>query len=391
MTDRHFLPSLALVLAACGGGGGLDCGDCAAPRPGRYALERAYAPASFDRPLAVLAAPGDDHHLYVAQQDGLILRLDTGSPAARSLPYLDLRDRTRASGEQGLLGVAFDPNYAVNRRLYVNYSANRNPDVGNGDTVIARFNADLSGQSANPASELQLLRYPQPFSNHNGGAICFGPEDGLLYVASGDGGDANDPQNNAQNLGSLLGKILRIAPDGLVPGDNPFAATPGARPEIWAYGLRNPFRMSFDAPTGRLWAGDVGQGAQEEIDVIERGGNYGWRVFEGTRRNTGEALDFLNTVAPVFTYLRSEGRSVTGGVVYRGQALPELRGHYIYGDFVSGRIWALQAPEGVALDNLQIASADNPSSFGVDLDGEILVTAFDGNLYRLVRDDGAGP
>lgn len=384
---RHLAGLIAaLALAACGGGGS----DGFESDGTRYALVRAYAHASFDRPLAVATAPGDHRHLYVAQQNGWVLRLDTAVAGASPETYLDLRSRTRASGEQGLLGLAFDPGHATNGRVYVHYNANANPDVANGDSVIARFTAQSPSGTVSLSGGIELLRFAQPFSNHNGGSIAFGP-DGHLYIASGDGGDANDPQNNAQRLGNLLGKILRITTDGGVPGDNPFVGTAGARPEIWAYGLRNPFRMAFDPSTGRLWAGDVGQGAQEEIDLIVRGGNYGWRVFEGTRRNTQDALDFARTIPPVFTYPREEGRSITGGVVYRGSALPRLSGRYLYGDFVSGKVWALQESGGVAIDNRLIATVPSPSGFGFDLDGEVLVTAFDGYLYRLTEDRNPAP
>lgn len=381
---------LAAMLCACGGGGSGGFGE--PPIDQQLALQPAYPGLSFDSPLAISAAPGDDTHLYVAQQGGLIRVFDASDETASAAPtFLDLRDRTRAAGEQGLLGLAFDPDYASNGHIYVYYNANVNPNTDTGDSVVARFTADRITRVADVSSEVQLLRFSQPFSNHNGGALAFGPE-GRLYVASGDGGSANDPQNNAQNLGNLLGKILRIASDGSIPADNPFVNTAGARGEIWAYGLRNPFRMSFDSADGRLWAGDVGQGSQEEIDLIQRGGNYGWRLYEGTRSNVNpDDVAFTEFVAPVFTYPRSQGRSVTGGVVYRGRALPSLVGRYVYGDFISGRVWVLTEAGGVATGNVEIGSLPNPSSFGFDPDGEILVTAYDGMLYRLVGEETDAP
>ncbi len=373
-------------LAACGGGSGTFAPEPQNPTVPRVMIRPAYPDASFVAPLAVSTAPGDDTHLYVAQQDGRVLSLDTVSDGAQPQPFLDLRTRTRANGEQGLLGLAFDPDYASNGFLYVYYSANANPDIGAGDSVIARFTADPAARSADPGSEVTLLRFAQPFNNHNGGGLAMGP-DGHLYIGSGDGGSGNDPQDNAQNPGKLLGKILRIATDGSIPTGNPFIGMPGARPEIWALGLRNPFRISFDSANGRLWAGDVGQGAQEEIDLIQRGGNYGWRLFEGTRANLNpDNVPFTQFAPPVFSYPRSQGRSITGGVVYRGSALPSLTGRYVYGDFVSGRVWMLTEAGGAAVANVEIGSVPNPSSFGFDLEGEILITAFDGQLYRVVGD-----
>ncbi|MGQ0700758.1 MAG: PQQ-dependent sugar dehydrogenase [Panacagrimonas sp.] len=354
-------------------------------------IQRAFANLSFDSPLVVATAPGDRTHLYVASQNGVTQVFEareTVGPAEVAV-FLDLSDRTRANGEQGLLGLAFDPAYTSNGFVYVYYSANANPDSSTGDSVIARFTADRATLRVDRASERVLLRFAQPFNNHNGGGLAFGP-DGMLYIASGDGGSGNDPMNNAQNLENLLGKILRIAPDGAVPADNPFVGAAGARGEIWAFGLRNPFRFSFDPATGRLWAGDVGQGALEEINLVTRGGNYGWRIFEGTRSNLNpDNRPITDFEAPIFVYDRNQGRSITGGRVYRGGRIPGLSGRYVYGDFVSGRVWALTEAAGEAGDNLEIGQVPNPSSFGEDLEGEILITAYDGGLYRLVPGDGS--
>ena len=402
-----------IALSACGGGGsevnpstgaiqrenpslnfpldGLGSGD--------IEIRRAFPGLSFSAPLVITRAPGDDTRLYVATQGGQVFAFDGTREGTTSLSlYLDIRDRTRASGEQGLLGMAFDPEYPSNGYVYLYYNANLPtpiPDVG--DSVVARFRADSGTGTADPASEQVLLQFAQDFQNHNGGAIEFGP-DGMLYIASGDGGSGNDPNNRAQDLSSLLGKILRIAPDGSIPPDNPFIDGAAARPEIWAYGLRNPFRISFDPSTGRLWAGDVGQGAQEEIDIIDRAGNYGWRVYEGTRCNTSvpnrcatqddpAAQGFIE---PIHSYDRAQGRSVTGGRVYRGDAIPLLFGRYVYGDFVSGTIWALSESAGRAVENRIIGSVANPSSFGFDLDGELLITAYDGSLRRITPRSAPG-
>lgn len=415
---------LMIGLSACGGGskgGGTPApppveapfglGPRAAPalgfpdapvQTGDVQFPRAYPGLGFSAPLAIASAPGDTTHLYVAQQGGQVRAFDSSDEnVTTSSVFLDLTDRTRANGEQGLLGLAFDPDYASNGYVYVYYSANANPNLAVGDSVIARYTANRTTRVADRASELRLLQFTQPFSNHNGGGIAFGP-DGMLYIASGDGGSGNDPMNNAQNLGNLLGKILRIAPDGSVPADNPFVGTGGVRGEIWAYGLRNPFRFSFDRANGRLWAGDVGQNAFEEIDLITRGGNYGWRVFEGNRCNTSVANTCASNpdpppdfIPPVLQYSRDLGVSVTGGIVYRGSLLPGLIGRYLYADFGTSRVWALTESSGVVIGNVELtpdpSPVGNPSSFGEDLYGEPLITSYAGRLVRMTPTDDSGP
>jgi uncharacterized repeat protein (TIGR03806 family) len=402
---RSWLALLPIVLlASCGGSG--DHGSDAqpygieqratlaplafpalAPQSGDVQMQPAFPSLSFDSPLVVTAVPGASARLAVATQPGLIQMFDERDDVASATTVLDLRDRTHADGEQGLLGLAFDPAYTSNGFVYVYYSDLRAGSPG--PTIVARFHSDTASGVIDRASETRLLSITQPnFTNHKGGALAFG-SDGLLYIAVGDGGSANDPNNNAQNLGVLLGKILRIRSDGSIPDDNPFVASPGARGEIWSYGMRNPFRISFDA-NGRLWAGDVGQDQVEEIDLITRGGNYGWRIYEGTRSNVNPdnrpATDF---VAPLFTYNHDVGQSIIGGRVYRG-SVAALAGAYIYGDFVSGRVWALSERDGSVVGNVELGTLPNPSSFGEDRDGELLATAFDGHLYRFVAtSDGA--
>jgi glucose/arabinose dehydrogenase len=223
---------------------------------------KAFPNLSFSAPLWFGQAPGDSRHAYVAEQGGRVWVFDFAAEVATKTLFLDLTDRTRANGEQGLLGFAFHPDFARNRLVYAYYSKNRNPDTDTGNHTLARFSASADGLTADRGSATVLLDEPDTFNNHNGGALLFGP-DGMLYLALGDGGSGGDPQNNAQNLGSVLGKILRLKPDGGIPDDNPFAGQAGRRGEIWAYGLRNPYRASFDAATGQLWAGDVGQGSYE--------------------------------------------------------------------------------------------------------------------------------
>jgi glucose/arabinose dehydrogenase len=344
--------------------------------PAGVALARAFPRLLFDHPLFLAAAPGGTR-LYVATQDGTIRTFEpTGDPAEAPL-FVDLRDRVAQRGnEEGLLGLAFHPGFARNGTFYVYYS----PAEGPRRTVLSRLHAP-SPERADARTEKTLLTIDQPYSNHNGGMVAFGP-DGNVYVGVGDGGSAGDPHGNGQRLDTLLGKILRLTPEGGVPPDNPFVGTQGARGEIWAFGLRNPWRFSFDRETGELWAGDVGQNKWEEIDVIRRGGNYGWNVFEGAAvfRNTSRrpATDF---VAPAHAYGHGLGCSVTGGYVYRGKSVPALRSHYVFADYCSGRVWAL-APEGGGARVRQVATVESPSSFGEDAAGELYITSFDGGLYR---------
>jgi len=367
---------LLLVLAGCG--------SDVETTPDRTALhaEVAFPNLSFENPVLITHAGDGSNRLFVVEQAGRI-RVFPNDAAVRAdevVVFLNKTAEVLSGGELGMLGLAFDPDYAANGFFYVNYTLD-NPRRSR----IARFRVSADPARAAPESETVLLEFEQPFANHNGGALAFGP-DGMLYAASGDGGSAGDPQNNAQRLDTLLGKVLRIAPDGSIPSDNPFADRPGARGEIWAYGLRNPWRMSFDRQTGTLWAGDVGQGAREEIDIIVRGGNYGWRVYEGTQPFDNPAnLPADAFLAPVLDYGRELGGSVVGGYVYRGTALPALAGAYVYGDFLSGRVWALyyDAAAGAVTENAEIARVPNPSSFGEDAAGEIYATSFDGRIYRL--------
>jgi len=404
---RFVILVTAAFVSSCSGGGGSGGSDTPSARVApalNFPIDstqdededvdfvRAFPSLSFDSPLVVKTAPGDATHLYVAQQGGQIRVFDASNPTvATSTVFLDLSERTRALGEQGLLGMAFDPDYATNGYVYVYYCANTNPDINVGDSVIARFTANPDARAVTDKTQTTLLRFAQPFQNHNGGGLEVGP-DGMLYVGSGDGGSGDDPHQNAQNKGSLLGKMLRLFPRGtpaqVIPADNPFVGEAGSKGEIWAYGLRNPFRFSFDG--ARLWAGDVGQNALEEIDLIVKGGNYGWRKFEATRLNFPDDPAIPGAIAPVFAYGRSQGASITGGRVYRGSSFASLVGRYIYGDFVSGNIWSLRESGGVATGNDLLGTVPNPSSFGVGPDGELLITAYDGFIYRLATASGGG-
>jgi glucose/arabinose dehydrogenase len=372
----------------------------AAPALPSIRLARAFPRLSFQRPVLITHA-GDDR-LFVLEQAGRVRVFAGRSDVDAAGVFLDLRSKVRtAHNEEGLLGLAFDPDYAQNGNLYVYYSAS-DPRRG----VLARYTADAADPDrADPASERVVLEVAQPYGNHNGGAIVFGP-DGYLYVSLGDGGLAADPQGHGQNLSTLLGAILRLDVHGQAEGrpyaiapDNPFVDRPGARPEIWAYGLRNAWRMSFDRATGDLWAGDVGQNSWEEIDLIVKGGNYGWSFREGAHAFRG-AAPAAGLIDPVVEYPQRRGReligrSVTGGFVYRGAEINDLVGAYVYGDYVTGRIWALRYAEGAVVAHRQIFAPPprvHISSFGEDAAGELYVCSFDrldggrGRIYRLVGD-----
>jgi len=356
------------------------------PQPIPVTWQNAFPSLVFDRPVFVGAPPDGSDRLVVAEQTGRLRVFANDAAVASSTVMLDLSADVLFGGEQGLLGVAFHPDFASNGFVYL-YRTKDAPRR----SVLSRFTISADPDVLDPASELVLLEVEQPFTNHNAGSLAFGPDD-KLYVALGDGGAGNDPNDNGQNLSTLLGSVLRLDDDGTPPADNPFVGVAGARPEIWAYGLRNPWRMSFDPATGDLWLGDVGQGAREEIDRIERGGNYGWRVFEGNRANINpDELPASAFTAPVFDYDRTQGYSVTGGLVYRGAAVPTLQGSYIYGDFGSGRVWALVFDGVQAVGNVQIGTLPSAASFGEDRDGELYACCFDGALRRLQADPTPQP
>jgi len=336
------------------------------------------------QPVAV-TTPGDGR-LYVVEQGGTVRVLQDGTLLAD--PFLDLQDRVRSGGERGLLGLAFAPDYASSGRIYVDYT-----DRG-GDSVLVRFTRQSGATGVDPATGTTLLHVRQPYANHNGGQLLFGP-DGFLYWGLGDGGSGGDPQGNAQNPQTLLGTILRldVSGEGAVPAPgNPFLGREGARPEVWVYGLRNPWRFSFDRATGDLYIGDVGQNAFEEIDFLpatDQGGqNFGWNVMEGDHcYRPAQGCDARGMTAPIVTYPHEAawGNSVTGGFVYRGGALPDLQGAYLFADFGSGRIWTARSG---ASGTWQVArlleTGRHISSFAEDGAGELLVIDYAGTLFRLV-------
>lgn len=378
--------SLALLLVSCGGN---DDGNRAENPPPTAAvrLTNAFPGLRFNSPLDLQSPKDGTDRIFVVAQSGRIHVFPNQSEVQASTVFLDIENRVDdAEGEMGLLGLVFHPQYATNGYFYVYYNTSRS------QTVVSRFTVSgTDADRADPDSELRLLQIPQPFTNHNGGQLAFGP-DGFLYIAVGDGGSGGDPQGNAQNRENLLGAVLRIDINGTgnglnyaIPPDNPYAESTNFRKEIFAYGLRNPWRMGFDVQTGLLWAGDVGQGNREEIDLIENGGNYGWNLREGTDCFSGNGCDAPDLVPPVFEYSHDNGDlSVTGGYVYRGNSLPQLRGRYVYADFVSGRIWSLDAAINAAPNNeLLLESGLNISSFGTDENNELFICSFDGSIYRL--------
>jgi uncharacterized repeat protein (TIGR03806 family) len=352
------------------------------PRPHALETRRRFPRLTFTEPVFITAVPDGRNLLCVVERRGRLRFFANDDAAASAALFLDITDRVDDSGEGGLLGLAFHPGYPATRSLYVYYTAG-NPFRSR----VSRFERTDDPDLADPASEEVLLEFAQPFTNHNGGMVAFGP-DGMLYIASGDGGSGNDPQNNAQNLGNLLGKVLRLDTGGGIPADNPFTGTAGARGEIWAYGLRNPWRFSFDRNLGTLWLGDVGQTDREEVDIIERGGNYGWRIYEGDLSHLNPAgLPPTSFEQPVLAYPRTQGASITGGYVYRGPRLTRFHGAYFYGDYISGRIWALVHDNGRAISSTQVASLGSLVSFGEDQSGELFAVSLGGAIVDFVEQD----
>lgn len=354
--------------------------------PNAFQLAAEPLARGFQQPLFVTHAPDGRGRLFVVQQGGLI-RIVNGTETVAE-PFLDVRSIVRAGGEQGLLGLAFHPRYGENGRFFINYTQR------NGANTVAEYRASADPNRADGNSGRILLAIEDFAANHNGGMLVFGP-DGYLYIGTGDGGGGGDPQRTAQDLGALLGKMLRIDVDQgepyAVPADNPFVGRAGARPEIWAYGLRNPWRYSFDRATGDLWIADVGQNALEEINLQpagSRGGeNYGWSITEGTACfRPRDGCDTTGLTMPVVEYGRDAGCSVTGGYVYRGNAHPTLDAGYVYADYCSGRIWTLTRTADGAWQPAALLRLDaRISSFGEDEAGELYLTAHNtGVIYRLV-------
>ena len=386
---------MAIVLPGCGSSSptplpspSSTCG-AGVPVPGTPTLTTVLVARGLASPLDLQSAPGDRSRIFVVEQPGRIRVIRDGALVAA--PFLDVSGRISTGGERGLLGLAFHPGYAQNGRLFVNYTDR------NGDTHVAEFHGTPGTDTADAGSERAVLFVTQPFANHNGGGLAFG-RDGMLYLGLGDGGSGGDPFRNGQNLATLLGKMLRIDVDRgnpyAIPTDNPFVARAGARGEIWAYGLRNPWRFAFDRLTGDLVIADVGQSQWEEVDVglaSRRGGeNYGWNVTEGSHCfPPASGCDMAGITLPVLEYGHSDGCSITGGVVYRGCRMPGYQGTYFYADYCTHFVRSVRLEEGRAADPRDWTAAlgrglNNPTSFGVDGDGEAYVVDQDGEVYRIV-------
>lgn len=353
----------------------------------RIRVSRLFPSLQLRRPVQALQAPGDMRALYVLEQAGRIVRLDLQDASVTEAPtWMDIREQVHDRGnEEGLLSMAFHPKFAENGQFFLYYTA-----TSPRRSELTRFTVDRASGKPDLRSAKVLLEIPQPYSNHNGGTVLFGP-DGMLYLSIGDGGAANDPHNHGQNPSTLLGTVIRIDVDRTtdgkpyaVPADNPFVGDAKAAPEVWAFGLRNVWRMSFDRATGKLYGGDVGQNAWEEIDIIQRGGNYGWNVREGRHpfapaRSGAFSTDFIE---PIAEYGHGDGVSVTGGFVYRGARFPALMGVYLYADYAFGTIWGLRCGDSGCGDPVVVwkrgAAAQMWSSFGELHDGELVLCAFDG-------------
>jgi glucose/arabinose dehydrogenase len=370
--------AVAVALALAGRSG------TAARDSGVFDFDLNLAADGFDQPVQVVDAGDGSGRLFVVEQPGRIRIVQDNQVLPE--PFLDLSDLVSCCGERGLLSVAFHPDYAENGEVFVDYT-----DV-NGDTVVARYQVSAADPSrADPASARIILSVKQPAANHNGGLLLLGPRDGYLYIGLGDGGGGNG--QNGQDLSTLLGKILRIDVDrtsaGLpysIPPDNPFVDQPGARPEIWAYGVRNPWRFSFDRVTGDLWIGDVGSATYEEVNeqpaASPGGENYGWDLMEGRECRAEGGCDAF--VAPVSGFDHDEGCVVTGGYVYHGTGMPELEGIYLFADYCSGRVWGLVRDTGATWTRLDpVETGLRISSFGEDATGELYVVDIQGVIYRL--------
>ena len=391
MNRRTWL-TLTLLLAVSAGAWAQDQ-PADTPLPLKAGL--AYPNLRIRRPVVVTNAGDGSQRTFVVTQQGVIQVLPEDRQAEEAIEFLDIESRVMykdRENEEGLLGLAFHPRFRENGQFFVYYTTKDAPHT----SVISRFRATADKQKGDPASEEELLRIPQPYWNHNGGNMVFGP-DGYLYIGLGDGGSANDPLGHGQNIGTLLGSILRIDVDrkdpGLayaIPKDNPFVGKEGARGEIWAYGLRNVWGMSFDRLNGTLWAADVGQNLWEEVNIIVRGGNYGWSIREAKHpfgpNGVGPRADLVD---PVWEYHHDVGKSITGGCIYRGQRLPEIVGCYVYADYISGKLWALKYDYagGKVVANYALQPYNNAPviAFGQTEAGEVFFTDSFGQILELQR------
>lgn len=364
----------------------LGCSEEATPpsAPEDVELDLQVVASGLGSPLH-LTAPAGDARLFIVEQAGRIRIVQNGQ--LLPTPFLDIAAKIASGGERGLLSMAFDPAYATTGYFYVDYTDR------NGDTVVERYRVSSDPNRADPASGKRILFVDQPYANHNGGHLLFGP-DRMLYIAMGDGGSGGDPQNHAQNRGSLLGKLLRIdvsrGDPYEIPADNP-SLGPGSRREVWAFGLRNPWRIWIDRTDGVLYVADVGQNAVEEVNAVPAGAlgvNYGWRIMEGGQCYAASTCDRGGLTLPVLTYPHANGAcSITGGIVYRGSALPAIRGHYFYSDYCAGFVRSFRYAAGEATDarTWDLGGVGSVLSFGEDAAGEMYLLSANGSVYRFVE------
>jgi glucose/arabinose dehydrogenase len=382
--------AFSVFILSCGGGVSRSSAPVPPSPPpgpsGPLVLSLSSVVSGLTNPVDLQNAADGSGRLFVVEQQGLIRIVKNATVS--STPFLDISGQVDFGGEKGLLGLAFHPNYKQDPRFYVNYDR---VVSGQMQTVIAEIQTSTTNpDQADPATERILFTVDQPFPNHKGGQLAFGP-DGFLYIGLGDGGSAGDPRGNGQNRQTLLGKMLRIDVDGSSPGlpyaippDNPFINATD-RGEIWAYGFRNPWRFSFDASSGRLFCGDVGQDKFEEIDIVTKGGNFGWNTMEGLHCfNPSSGCNMTGLILPVTEYDHSQGDAVIGGYVYRGSAIPRLAGTYLFSDFETGTIWGLtEDASGKWTRSQLISGGRNISSFGRDETGELYVLDYSGTLLRI--------
>jgi len=383
----HLLACVGLLLASGSGASACSGNTPSEPPAGTgVGLQEVVSGLSF--PLYLTAPAGDLARLFVVEKTGGIRIVKDG--VLLPDPFLDLSAQVSSGSEQGLLGLAFDPEYATNGRFLVHYT-----DLA-GNTALSRFQVSADPDRADPASEQVILTATQPAPNHNGGQVAFGP-DGFLYLGLGDGGSSGDPEGRGQDLSDLLGSILRIdvrAGDPYtVPADNPFVGNPNARPEVWSYGLRNPWRFSFDRSNADLYIGDVGESGVEEIDVSTaadgagRGVNYGWSILEGSQCFQSPGCDRTGLTLPVLEYGHPEGCSVTGGYVYRGSTIPAVQGHYFYSDLCQKWVRSFRYAGGVATEETSwptLSTGGTIVSFGEDAAGELYILEAGGRVSRIV-------
>lgn len=363
--------------------------------PAQVRTAEAFPALTFDNPVEIADPNDGSRKLFVVTQNGIIYSFDNNSTASQKKVFLDISSKVITGNELGLLGLAFHPNYKDSGYFYINYTTNI-PEGAPVRSVVSRFKVNGNKTEADTASEQIILEVDQPYANHNGGKLAFGP-DGYLYISFGDGGSGGDPDSNAQDLTTFLGKILRIDVNNIndtvryhIPPDNPFAGNvSGYKEEVFAYGLRNVWKFSFDKQTGELWGADVGQDEWEEINIIAPGGNYGWNIMEGPKFYSGAESDTSGLMLPVWSYGHNDegGESITGGLVYRGDKLPSLKGKYIYADFISGRIWTLENSDGVYNNALLFSNKGQISAIEADSKGTLLYADYSHGKIMKIEED----